>query len=96
MPGATSSTGTAAEPETKTMLTLVTDQRAGEPDLLAPVKHSPFEMRSLRGEVLKVVEAPASGWTHELLLAVAATHEWITGEGGDGYLGDQWVGSTEI
>ncbi|MEE5177147.1 hypothetical protein V2K54_25890 [Pseudomonas alliivorans] len=78
------------------MLNLVTDQRPGEPDLLAAVKHLAFEIRSLAGNVLATVTAPVSGWTHEQLLAVAALLEVITRYGADGYLGTQWVGSTEI
>ncbi|MFG0337729.1 hypothetical protein ACF8FF_07325 [Pseudomonas sp. zjy_13] len=78
------------------MLNLVTDQRPGEPDLLATVKHLALEIRSLDGSVLATVTAPASGWTHEQLTAVAMQHEAITRDGADGYLGAQWVGSTEI
>ena len=78
------------------MLNLVTDQRPGEPDLLATVKHLAFEIRSLADNVLATVPAPVSGWTHEQLLAVSMQHEAITRDGADGYLGAQWVGSTEI
>ncbi|EMA4492025.1 MULTISPECIES: hypothetical protein [Pseudomonadaceae] len=78
------------------MLSLVTDQRPGEPELLATVKHQAFEIRSLAGNVLATVTAPVSGWTHEQLLDVAVQHEAITRDGADGYLGTQWVGSTEI
>lgn len=78
------------------MLNLVTDQRPGEPDLLATVKHLAFEIRSFAGNVLETAAAPVSGWTHEQLLAVVMQHEAITRDGADGYLGDHWVGSTEI
>ena len=78
------------------MLNLVTDQRPGEPDLLAALKHLALEIRSLAGSVLTTVTAPISGWTHEQLMAVAMQHEAITRDGADGYLGAQWVGSTEI
>lgn len=78
------------------MLSLVTDQRPGEPELLATVKHQAFEIRSLAGNVLATATAPVSGWTHEQLVAVAMQHEVITRDGADGYLGTQWVGSTEI
>lgn len=78
------------------MLHLVTDQRAGEPDILSAVKLAAFEIRSIDGEVLKTVAAPASGWTHSQLVAAAAEHEGITQDGADGYLGGEWIGSTEI
>ncbi len=78
------------------MLNLLTDQRSGEPDLLSPVKHLAFEIRSLAGNVLATVTAPVSGWTHEQLQAVVVEQEAITSNGADGYLGGQWVGSTEV
>lgn len=78
------------------MLHLVTEQQAGEPDLLSAVMHTAFEIRSLAGDVLETVPAPASGWTHEQLVAAAVEHEAITCDGANGYLGGHWVGSTEI
>ncbi len=78
------------------MLNLVTDQRPGESDLLSTVKDKAFEIRSLSGTLLVTVTAPGSGWTHEQLMAVAMEHEALTRDGADGYLGGQWVGSTEV
>lgn len=78
------------------MLHLVTEQQADEPDLMSAVTHAAFEIRSLAGDVLATVSAPVSGWTHEQLVAVVVEHEAITSDGADGYLGCQWVGSTEI
>lgn len=78
------------------MLNLVTDQRPGEPDILSSVMHAVFEIRSLGGEILKVVDAPSTGWTYELLMSVAVQQEAITSVGADAYLGGQWVGSTEV
>ncbi|WP_223508953.1 MULTISPECIES: hypothetical protein [unclassified Pseudomonas] len=78
------------------MLNLVTDQRPSEPDILRTVMHTVFEIRSLDGEVLIAVNAPSTGWTYELLMAVAVEHEAITRCGADGHLGGQWVGSTEV
>lgn len=78
------------------MLHLVTEQQAGEQDVLSTVMHAAFEIRSLDGTVLETVPAPASGWTHKQLVAVAYEHEAITRDGADGYLGGEWIGSTEI
>jgi hypothetical protein len=82
--------------EGTTMLNLITDQLGDEPDVLTPVKHAPFEIRSLAGELLKTIAAPAAGWTHADLVAAAAEHETVTHDGADGFLDGQWVGSTEI
>lgn len=78
------------------MLHLVTDRHGGEPDILSPVMHEAFEIRTLAGAVLKTVPAPAAGWTHECLIAIALENEELTEDGADGYLGGEWVGSTEV
>ena len=86
------------------MLHLVTEQEAGEPDILSVVMHSAFEIRpqpgfvliGVAGDVLVTVPAPESGWTHAQLVATAVEHEAVTPDGADGYLGGQWIGSTEI
>ncbi|WP_095158327.1 hypothetical protein [Pseudomonas sp. Irchel 3E13] len=78
------------------MLCLVTDHQGDEPDILSPLVHGDFEIRTLAGQVLKTFLAPASGWTHESLQALADEHESITHDGADGYLGGKWMGSTEI
>lgn len=78
------------------MLYLVTEQREGEPPILHAVKHEPFQISSLDGVILKVFDAPASGWTHEKLVTVADSHADITSDGADGYVGGIWVGSTEV
>lgn len=78
------------------MLNFITDQLPGEPDLFTTGKHLDLEIRSLAGNVLAKVTAPASGWTHEQLSAVAPEQEAVTRDGADGYLGGQWLGSTEV
>ncbi|EKT4481183.1 hypothetical protein CMV24_29755 [Pseudomonas plecoglossicida] len=78
------------------MLNLVTDQRPGEPDVLSAVKHAAFEIRSLAGDVLLAIAAPPTGWTHQQLITVAYEHVAITRDGADGYLGGEWIGSSEI
>lgn len=78
------------------MLNVVTEQRPGEPDVLSAVKYEAFEIRSLAGDVLKAFAAPAAGWTRQQLMTVAYEHEPITRDGADGYLGGEWIGSSEI
>lgn len=78
------------------MLNLITDQLGDEPDVLTPLKHAEFEIRSLAGKVLMTIAAPSAGWTHAELAAVSAEYEPITHDGADGFLDNQWVGGTEI
>lgn len=78
------------------MLHLVTDQKPGEPDILSAVMHQTFEIRSLSGQLLTALPAPATGWTHEQLLAAVSELEELTLDGANGYLGGQWIGSTEV
>ncbi|MEW5511991.1 hypothetical protein ABGT16_05160 [Pseudomonas asiatica] len=78
------------------MLNLITDQLGDEPDVLTPLKHAAFEIRSLAGKVLMTIAAPSAGWTHEELVAVVAKYATVTHDGAEGFLDNQWVGSTEI
>ncbi|MBF6615556.1 MAG: hypothetical protein ITG07_02405 [Candidimonas sp.] len=77
-------------------LNFITDVRGNEPDLLAATKHLTLKIRDLDGATIKTIPAPATGWTHDRLLAIAARHEDLVFEGADAYLGDCWVGSTEV
>lgn len=66
---------------------------AGESDLL-----SGFESEALRivddtGQQVALIPAPAVGWSHDSLEAAAQPQ---TGHAWDAYLGNQWVGSSEV
>lgn len=78
------------------MITFITDQRSGEPDILSPNKSAPLRIFSLDGIELSCVAAPTGGWTHEDLLGQARSLEHLAQNGADAYLGDAWVGSTEV
>ncbi|CAD0266031.1 conserved hypothetical protein [Pseudomonas veronii] len=78
------------------MLTLVTDQREGEPDILTPGLDQAFEIRSLEGAAIVVVDPPAKGWTHDQLMSVSMQHEEAMRHGADAFLGGVWIGSTEV
>jgi len=75
------------------MITYVTDQRPGEPDILTPHRFATLVIRDLQGAVLHTANAPEKGWTHELLCSVQPPE---TDEGADAYLSEEWIGSTEV
>ncbi|EJV9475505.1 hypothetical protein ACT0XK_004373 [Cronobacter sakazakii] len=75
------------------MITYITDQQNGEPDILAPLQSETLIIKSLEGKDLLKVAAPKTGWTHEALCAIQSAE---SEEGADAYLGAQWVGSTEV
>lgn len=78
------------------MITFITDVRGShEPDVLTPVAHQALELRCLDGTVLLAVPAPGV-WTHIALVKLAEEQEALTEGGADAYLGDCWVGSTEV
>ena len=79
------------------MLYFVTDCRPGEPCIIQGHERAPLIVKSLLGEeLLKLV--PEQPWTHERLIALPLQE--LLGEalegGADAYLGEQWVGSTEV
>ena len=75
------------------MITYITDQREGEPDILTPVRHDSLIIRTLGGVEILRQKAPQDGWTHDLLTTVQPDD---SGEGSEAYLGASWVGSTEV
>ncbi|EOW6411049.1 MULTISPECIES: hypothetical protein [Cronobacter] len=75
------------------MITYITDQHNGEADILASHQSEILILRNLEGSELLRVTAPETGWTHEALCAIQPVE---SEEGADAYLGEQWVGSTEV
>ena len=79
------------------MITFVTDVvRAGELDILSSIKMQTLSITDLSGVVIDTIPAPKRGWTHQLLEQVAAEYAEQTRQGANAYLGESWVGSTEV
>lgn len=78
------------------MITFITDERMAEPDILAPVKREVLRVTQLDGQLIKAIAAPRRGWTHEALETAAEQLALKTRSGAEAYLGDAWVGSTEV
>jgi hypothetical protein len=73
-------------------ITFITDVREGEPDILSAVSGKPLSIRDENG-VIAEHPAPADGWTHDALEAKA----WVATESAvEAYLGEVWVGSSEV
>lgn len=75
----------------------VTDTRPGEPDVLSGLENETLRVISMDG-VLLVEIKPDLPWTHERLAGLPLRD--LAGEmlddGADAYLGNKWVGSTEV
>jgi 5'-deoxynucleotidase len=78
-------------------MSLITDIRPGEPDLIAGHANEALELRSLTGRKLASIPVTEC-WTHERLVAAIDANRHVVDEdgGADYYLGSQFVGSTEI
>lgn len=78
-------------------MSLITDIRPGEPDLIAGYEQTALRLRSLDGRTLASVPAKEA-WTHErLMVAIEVNRSVVEDAGGaDYFLGDQFIGSTEI
>lgn len=79
------------------MLTFVTDMNEGEPDILDGHEHSDLVIKNLQGDILLILAA-SEPWTHEKLIALELGQMIGQGlsDGADAYLGDNWIGSTEV
>lgn len=78
------------------MLTLITDRRAGEPDLLAAIRHGKLEIKALDCSTVMEVDAPDEGWTHEKLTDTVEEVDVLLQSGVEAYLNGDWIGSTEV
>lgn len=80
------------------MMKFVTDtQFFGGHCLIKGHENDPLIITDLSGdELMKLM--PAQPWTHDQLMALPLKElmgEWLQG-GADAYLGEQWIGSTEV
>lgn len=80
-------------------VTMITDVRLGEPDLIAGLEMEPlFYVDGLDGGIVGWVRAPEGGWTHELLCEKSEIE--CAADVVDAYLGrpekGNWIGSTEV
>ncbi|SEJ37607.1 5'-deoxynucleotidase [Azotobacter beijerinckii] len=79
------------------MITFVTDRRPGEPCIIQGHEQAPLVIKTMEGDELLRL-APTQPWTHERLVSLPLQE--LLGEalegGADAYLGEQWVGSTEV
>jgi hypothetical protein len=73
--------------------------RAGELDLLAGNERAGFLLKDLSGAVLADI-APQVEWTHAALFALVdsaeITEHVVQSGGADAYVGDVWIGGTEV
>jgi len=81
------------------MLKLITDVKAHEIDILTPYTSESLRICRLGSDLSQLTfPAPDDGWTHEIL-TMAVDHLIPTAlvvEGCDAYLGECWIGSTEV
>lgn len=77
------------------MIHIITDQRSNEPEV-AFDKGQALSLRDLEGRLIAKVQAPRSGWSTATLRQAAATAMGVHHGGIDAFVGDQWVGSTEV
>lgn len=75
------------------MLKYITDVREGEHDLLTLNRHQILVIKNLDGMVLHTQVAPPDGWTH---IALVSIQPLACSDGADAYLGENWIGSTEV
>lgn len=78
------------------MIHIITDTLPGEPEILPLLRYKELRITDLDGNSIYVFPAPASGWTHEALVAKTADL-FIFGDGrANAYLETVWIGSTEV
>ena len=66
-----------------------------EPDLLIGNASKGFVAKDMDGQIVVYMEAPECGWTHDLLESLEVPSV-IYQNGCDFFLGDNWIGSSEV
>ncbi|MDN0082367.1 hypothetical protein QU487_06320 [Crenobacter sp. SG2305] len=72
--------------------------RHGEPDLLIGRENEALSVKGPTGDVVYSV-SPSAPWTHDSIvqaLSHADVVRAVNGDVADAYLGDVWIGSTEL
>lgn len=81
------------------MIKIITDRRKGEPEILSSYSNLNLMIKDTDGRLLFISEPPIGGWTTDLLSS-AVLHDDIVHLAQymalDAFLGEQWVGSTEV
>lgn len=72
---------------------IVDQENPREPDILTPIAHLPLTVADAQKNIVLDMAAPANGWT-QFLLEAATAH--LASSELDAFLGEEWVGSTEI
>jgi len=72
---------------------IVEKENPSEPDILPPVARLTLTVLNAVQDLVFEMPAPESGWSQQLLESVTAQ---LTLPELDAFLGNEWVGSTEI
>lgn len=68
--------------------------RSHEQDLLLGHEHDDLSIRDLKGKECVCYAPPYQGWTHDALECV--DYFSVSPDGWEAYLGEQWIGSSEV
>ena len=84
------------------LVTFITDVKGDEPEMInKDMSRETLKIVSIydQNDVFFECAAPVEGWTHAALCNVDAPQEVVDlawARGADAYLGNEWVGSTEV
>ncbi|WP_051560588.1 hypothetical protein [Marinobacterium jannaschii] len=76
-------------------LHLITDIQHGELDILSPIRKHSLKI-VVNGILVRTVPAPEAGWDHQQLCQETAKVHMSAYNVADAYLGDHWIGSSEV
>jgi len=82
------------------MIKIITDIKDGEPDILTPYQDEDLVLKNYADQELFRMNPPIDGWTTETLAGACDkycyTIKWTPADIIEAYVGEQWVGSTEV
>lgn len=79
--------------ENGNLIKFIVNTLKGERDILTPIKDEMLTIKDGDGVLIYNHYAPHGGWTYEEL---QNNHSTVFADTAEAYLGDVWVGSTEV
>lgn len=74
----------------------ITDIKNGEVDILSDIMQNDLIFRDLDDRAIATIPAPPTGWSHEALTQEGNALSEKLKQGANAYLGQSWVGGTEV
>ena len=79
---------------------IITDVKGREPDILTPIKEQDLVLKNVADQEIFRADPPENGWSTDALIRACDRFchaiRWTPADVIEAYLGNVWIGSTEV